>query len=86
MVLDPQAGRPSMSAAFRNSWRMTSGLSTFGSLSALVFLMLMIIVFSVLMCVVPYIFLGGPYVLAVGATAYALLFQDQARMKQEPTT
>ena len=86
MVLDPRAERPSMRDALRNSWRMTSGLSTFGSLFALGFLSIMIVASSILMCVVPFIFLGGPYVLAVLATAYALLYQGQARMKQEPTT
>ena len=85
MVLDPQAGRPSMRAALRDSWQMTSGLSTFGSLVALVFLTFMIVMFSALMCVLPGLFLGAPYGLAVAATAYALLFQNRARMEQEPT-
>ncbi|MEE2680905.1 MAG: hypothetical protein VX641_00875 [Planctomycetota bacterium] len=76
LVIDPKAGRPSMREAFRGSWRMTRGLATFGSLVALGFLVSMIILFSVLMCVLPALFLGIPYATAVVSSAYALLFQD----------
>lgn len=74
LVIDPKAGRPSMGEAFKGSWRMTRGGSTIGSLFVLGIMAALILVFSFACFVLPGIFLGAPYILAVIATAYALLF------------
>ena len=75
LVIDPKAGRPPIGEAFSGSWRMTRGITTWFSLGVLGFLGTLILIFSFACLVLPGIFLGGPYFIAVIATAYALLCQ-----------